>query len=232
MRAQCRQIPRGGTINGLKYSIDNNNNVTITGYSGGNNDVVIPSTIDGNTVTAIGKSAFYSKQVKNVTIPEGVTTIGKSAFRYCKLTSVNIPSTVSNIGDDAFMQCRNLTTATISDGVKSIGDSMFYQSGLTSITIPPSVTSIGENAFNECTGLTSVTIPATVMSVGNNTFYKYTGLTSANVLCENVADSMFIYCSSLTDVTLKNTKSISYGAFYGCTKLKDVVIPEGVTSIG
>ena len=77
--------------------------IIITGYNiEGGLDVVIPSEIDGKKETAIGASAYESKGITSVIIPNTITSIGERAFRYNKLTSVIIPSSVTSIGYSAF----------------------------------------------------------------------------------------------------------------------------------
>lgn len=82
--------------------------ITITGYTEGGGAVVIPSTINGKNVTAIGDKAFYingftSDTITSVIIPNGVTTIGFGAFgNRDKIAAITIPSTVTSIGDYAF----------------------------------------------------------------------------------------------------------------------------------
>ncbi|MDI6914482.1 MAG: cell wall-binding repeat-containing protein [Desulfitobacteriaceae bacterium] len=82
---------------------------TITKYNGPGGDVVIPSTIGGVSVTAIGEKAFYkelftSDTITSVIIPSGVTTIGFGAFgNRNKIIAITIPSTVTSIGDYAFI---------------------------------------------------------------------------------------------------------------------------------
>ena len=54
---------------------------TVTGYTGSGGDVVIPSTIEGLTVTAIANSAFLGESsITSITVPEYVTSIGEAAF--------------------------------------------------------------------------------------------------------------------------------------------------------
>ncbi|MBQ9085749.1 MAG: leucine-rich repeat protein [Clostridia bacterium] len=89
----------------------NGSNATITGYTGSDEILVIPSKIDGFTVTAISDSAFQSNNLKTVVVADGITKIGWFAFRDCpSLSSVTIPSTVSSIGYSAFSSESNQLT--------------------------------------------------------------------------------------------------------------------------
>ena len=97
-------------------------------------NIVIPSSINGYSVTTIGDDAFSDcTALTSIVIPDSVTTIGYSAFYYCSsLTSIVIPDSVTSIGGGAFRYCYSLT----------------------SVVIPDSVTTIGEYAFYDCTSLT------------------------------------------------------------------------------
>ena len=77
---------------------------TITGSDSGVTDVVIPGTISGKQVTAIGSNAFNGRT---------------------KLTSVVIPDTVTAIGDNAFTRCSELKSAVLSRNLESIGTTAF-----------------------------------------------------------------------------------------------------------
>ena len=240
------------------------NSVTSIGEStfygcSGLTSVTIP-----NSVTSIGDYAFKScSGLTSITIPNSVIYIGDGAFISCSgLTSVTIPNSVTSIGSSAFRDCSGLTSVTIPNSVTSIGESTFYGcSGLTSITIPNSVTSIGEEAFSSCSSLTSVTIPNSVTSIGEDAFYD-TGIYNNNSNWDNgvlyidnclieaksdvvkgsytikkgtriIGSSAFYGCSGLTEVTIPNSvTSIGRRAFYGCSGLTEVTIPNSVTSIG
>lgn len=76
---------------------------TITKYNGTDKNVVIPSSIDGYAVRAIGDRAFAGTDIKSVIISNGVTEIGWFVFENCpKLHSVTVPKSVEAIGYDAF----------------------------------------------------------------------------------------------------------------------------------
>ena len=128
----------------------------IRGYNGGSKSPVISRDIWGETVVAIGNSAFANKQLTGVTIPNSVTVIGSNAFYNNQLTSVTIP-----------------------DNVTSIGDGAFADNQLTRITIPNSVTSIGSNAFNN-NKINIIIIGANVRLADNSFVYTYTVTHSNN----------------------------------------------------
>jgi BspA type Leucine rich repeat region (6 copies) len=90
----------------FNYTVTNQT-VTITGYSGTNSVLAVPSTIDGLPVTSIGVSAFFLSSITSITIPNSVTTISDGAFSGCRsLTNITIPNSVTNIGADAFFFLR------------------------------------------------------------------------------------------------------------------------------
>src|SRR5215471_10020522 len=179
----------------------NNDTITITGYTGTNDDVVIPSTIDGLPVTSIGTNAFglvldgifFRFHLTSVTIPNSVSSIGNFVFSgYTSLTAITVDSANQNYssiegvlfdkGQTTLIQypCAKAGASyTIPDTVTSVGGSAFYEcSSLTSVVIPNSATSIGYSAFEECQNLANVTIGNSVASIGDYAFnFNYTATT-------------------------------------------------------
>ena len=213
-------------------------------------NVVIPSTIGGQKVTSIGRSAFYNRKLTSVVIPNSVTDIWYGAFSDNQITSVDIPSSVTSITAWAFRN-NQISSLTLPDSLTYIGDAAFRSNKLTSIVIPASVKTIGNRAFANNPGLASlggkvelrflwnpsaisVALSANVQLValsiddcfdfdttkGEITNYKKW----ANALC---SDSIAIP-ATIRGVAVK---SIGNHAFAN-KGLTSVTIPNSVTSIG
>ncbi|MBR7062065.1 MAG: leucine-rich repeat protein, partial [Clostridia bacterium] len=221
------------------YEENGDGTCKITGRGGKTEtELVIPSTINGLTVTAIGEGAFKEcSDITSVTIPDTVTRIESWAFECClSLRSVVIPDSVNEIGEGAFRVCSNLESITIPNGVTRISNVTFEEcTVLTGVVIPGSVTEIGDGAFRDCSSLSSITIPESVTLIENCAFERCTNLASivipdsVNVIGEGV----FRECSNLESITISNGMNrISNILFEGCTGLTSVVLPENVTEIG
>lgn len=175
--------------------------VTITAYVNPlfPEEVVLPQTIEGYPVTAIGMTAFSNcTNITSITIPDTVKTIGEKAFYSCyKLQKVTLPKGLTSMGAGVFSDCKVLTEVEIPDGVTEIADSAFFDCfALAKVSIPEGVTRIGIRAFNGCDALTEVDIPETVT---------------------HIDDSAFIGCSGLSQVLLPDgLLELGMGAFYGC----------------
>ena len=221
----------------------------------------------------------------NITIPNSVTTIPAYAFNGCTgLMNITIPDSVTSIGDYAFVGCTGLTSITVSENNSAYSsvDGILYDKNKTKIvhvpeaikgaTIPDSVTSIGEGAFKGCSSLESITIPfvgakagvassdtyqypfgyifgtssytggvatpqsyhgSSTSSTTGTIYYIPSSLKSVTVTGGNILYGAFYDCSGLMNITIPDSvTSIPSVAFYNCTKLTSITIPDSVTSIG
>ena len=111
------------------------------------------------------------------------------------------------------------------------------------------VETIKEKAFNGCTRMTSITIPKSVTSIESYAFSGCTGLTSVHIrdlkawclisfydFASNplyYAHHLFLNNKEIKDLIIPNTvTSIGKNAFTGCNTLLTVSIPNSVTTIG
>ncbi|GAU77637.1 leucine-rich repeat protein [Fusibacter sp. 3D3] len=155
---------------------------TITGYTGAGGNVVIPSTIGGVAVVAIGEDVFNSNiGIVNVIISEGVETIGPRAFTNCyALKSVSLPESATRIGYNAFYSCFALSDINIPNSITEIPIAAFgYCTLLERITLPDNLESIEASAFIGCDNLKSIIFPSNLTSVGNYAFKDCTYLRQA-----------------------------------------------------
>ena len=94
--------PTPPRISKFLYEV-NEGKATITGYTGDETYIVIPSFIDCYAVESIGENAFVSSKITTVIISEGVKRVDWFAFYTCPyLSAVTIPSSVTSIGYSAF----------------------------------------------------------------------------------------------------------------------------------
>lgn len=209
------------------------------------------NTVIPNSVTSIGKSAFYSSKIVNITIPNSVSQIGLGAFVGCtELKSISLPMGLATIEASTFWGCRGLSTISIPNSVKAIGDNAFrYCKGLTTITIPNSVVSIGESAFQDCESLRSATMGSGITSIGKAAFKECTSLekvivpditTWCNIKFEDYSANP-LYCArhllieekEIEDLEIPDEVSnINNWAFLNCIGLKTVTLPNSLKSIG
>ena len=225
----------------LIYETDDENKY-VSGFEGIPVDVVIPSEVDGKSVTSI-YSTFSNCNCSNltsITIPDSVTRIDNGAFSHCEnLNDINVNLDNKNytsvdgvlFNKDKTKLLRypcgkNDNSYIIPDGVTSIGYEAFSNcTNLKSIILPDSVSSIENGAFENCKRLTSITIPNSVTSIGSYVFYGCEKLTEIKVSAEN---SKYISANGV----LYNKNKTTIICYPIGKKDKNYKIIDGVTSIG
>lgn len=209
-------------------------------------------------ISSIGGCAGLAR-LSEVVLPSTVKEVEDSAFYNCSMLSNISLTNVETIGSQAFRLCAELASLSL-DNVKEIGQSAFamegrsgISGGLISVSMPkvtdlggrafsgcsqlkfisiPNATSVGEQAFADCINLGTIDL-SNVKELGDGAFFNNVYLHSVLLSdeLENIPEYCFYGCKNLSDLTLlKSLKSIgNYAIPYLAS---EVVIPEGVTSIG
>jgi len=166
----------------------------------------------------------YRSSIKTVIINDGVTSIGDCSFtHFTELTSITLPDKIESIGNSSFSYCSKLTNIAIGNEVKIIGQHAFYCCNkLKSITIPNSVNSIGDLAFFNCSELENIVVE------NNNTEYFSEG----NCLIKIATKKLVLGCKNSIIPNKETVTSIGNSAFYNCSELSNIIIPDNITSIG
>lgn len=189
--------------NGFTYEVVDGG-AEITGFVNSTTAIVIPDTLGGYPVTAIGDYAFANRldnkgaDMTSLSLPSTLERIGEGAFTTnAKISSLTIPASVTEIGDRAFLCWVNLSSLSIpgKGDLLRIGKWAFRNCiSLSRISLPNSLDAIEEGAFSYCASISSVTIPESVRRVEREAFLGCTSLSSAvfeNEQCaigENVFD--------------------------------------------
>ncbi len=205
------------------YTLNENNEATIVGYTGEDITISVPATIDGNKVVAIGKKAFnYNTEISNIILPNTITSIDSEAFEGCNnLATIDLSATkVTEIKYQTFKGC----------------------SSLLMIAFPERLTAIGEEAFKDCKALeyseklgNSFNIPSTVMTIEKGAFENGGAFKSITIPEEitEISAILFSGCNNLETVIIEgNATKIGNHAFSSCKALKNIVLPDTVTEIG
>ena len=226
------------SADGWQYEVRNGSG-TLKGYTGEETKLILPASIDGIPMTAVGANAFEGNvAIREVVIPDGYTSIGAYAFRNCtRIASLRISGTVREWpeswgSNSAFAGCINLFEVEFGEGLASVGSCAFEGCTLLdSVTLPSSVTYVGKNAFRDCELLDTADVYG---SVGANAFLNCSYMSSLTLRnAEKIEDCAFQNCTSLQKAELPETLThIGADAFRGCSKLKAVAIPDSVEFVG
>ena len=171
--------------------------VMLKSYKGKSTTVVIPDTIEGLPVTQIGEPDTWQSF-----FPHAMYTNTQN-IPY----TVTVPKSVKVVEKKAFQNLKGKINIDISN-LTRIGSDAFYNSDLSgTIKISKDMKSIGSDAFTK-TKITSVVFEEGVTTINEN--------------------SLFAQCPNLKSVTLpKSLNKITGNAFFQCSELTDVNIPEG-----
>lgn len=173
-------------------------------------------------------------KIIDLIIPNGITEIKDWVFAYMTgLKSVKMPASVTTIGARAFLECNSLQDVTLSENLTAIGLAAFCRTNLQSIVFPESLKTIDDYAFSE-TPLVVVEIPDGVENMGKMAFKDCKELESVVIGngLKTIPERAFDRCSELRSVTFGNSVEEIMVCAFQRTALREVMIPNSVTTIG
>ena len=229
--------------------------IAITAYTGQEDEIVIPSELDGHPVVQLGTYLYssYSNTLKynifkelgdnypkKITLSDGIKAVGVKAFYQLEGIEVYLPSSVQFIAINAFKSCK-LKSLDLGDGLVGIAEYAFeyaeFEDG--ALTFPDSLKYVGKNAFGN-SNITSVSFGKDVkfsrpmcyfdFGVMDNVHYRYN-------------DSPFYDNKSLETINIDkdnpyivNKNGIIYSSdmktlYYSEREIGDAVIPDTVDTI-
>lgn len=202
------------TSGDYEYNLLEDNTAKITRYKGNETDVIIPTQIDGYTVSTIGGGSFIPSSIgkgfESITIPNGITRIDESAFIHSTISKIYISESVTDIQPGAFRGCgfekievnNNNPNYSAENGVlfnknKTVLIAYNSASTSTSYKIPNGVEAIEYHSFGFCFNLEKIVIPDTVTNIEKMAFFN----------CSNLKD--IVMSNSVTHIGAKAFNTIS-----------------------
>ncbi len=221
----------------FEYTVSGDTAV-LTAYTGKDAEPVIPTSIGGYNVTAIGPECFRGNvKIEKITVPEGITEIGDYAFEACSAaTELSLPETLETIGKGAFSGDAMLTAIDIPDGVKTIDDGAFlYCMGAKSLTGGEGLEELGQFVFAGTEELKTADISGAQLKViPDRTFCNCRVLESVSLpdSVEAVGKRAFSNCIELESLSFgAGFKSVGDYAFEDCVSLKELTFDEDSADI-
>ena len=169
------------------------------------------------TLKKIGKEAFsYNVLLKELIIPESVEEIGKNLLFYSvEIRKVKLPEKLKVLNELLFGNCIKLEEVNIPSEVREIYSGVFYgclKAPASIAVLPETVEILDGDIYYGVPSIECVTVPSKVRIL-NETYWAVPNLRKAIILTDKL--------DRIGDL-----------AFYGCAKLEEVNIPDGVTQIG
>ena len=208
----------------FQYEVIENGSVRLTAYTGAGGAVILPDTIEGKPVTALGEGLFKnSESLTALSIPESVTSIERDLLTGCRTIKVlRTPQLgATRAPEDGFLAYffgadtyegmgfkvpTSLDTVILHDTVTKIAKGAFLDCDrLRMILLPDSLTDVASFAFSGCSQLHYMPLPASLKTVGD---YAFNG------------------CKALISVAFPAAITrIGLGALMGCSALEQIALP-------
>lgn len=220
----------------FKYSMDRKGNITISGFTGDMETVVIPGMIEGHPVTTIEKGAFQNcKHLVDVSMSDYITTMHGDSFRDCiSLKKIHLSNGISKIITTSFNGCIGLKEVNIPDGVTEIKRGTFRDSPLKKLHIGKSLSAIDSKSFYNGEYDLYAGKRKTTRTINNITVdpaNPYLKAVDTMVLSKD-GKTLYTMLGNEKSVTIpEGVEVIENYAFEGLTSLSDVILPESLVAV-
>ncbi|MBQ6893837.1 MAG: leucine-rich repeat domain-containing protein [Clostridia bacterium] len=233
----------GADGDNVKWSLDSEGTLTISGSGKIKNCYMNTPLSEYSGLLSENKTTNYEliAKVKKIEILDGITHIGVNAFNFGfdSLTSVTMSDSVISIGEAAFYGCSLLSMVSFSRNLKEIGYNAFNGTALSQLDLPDTLEVIKPGAFEYCTSLRTVKLPGNIKEIHASSFDENVVLEGLTVIdgvyFTNDMKMLVKYPKTKTDSSYsvpQNVKRIADYAFAGNKNIKEIILNEGLESIG
>lgn len=202
------------------------------------------------SLTEFGSYSCAYWQITSLQIPPSVFSLQHYCFAYSSVRTITGLADVKIIMTGAFY---NSAVDSVDDGralYVRVGESLIlstvYDKSVTEYSVLSETSSISGGAFRDCAEMRKVTLPNGIKRIGKSAFSGCVSLAEITLpeSLEYLGPSVFYGCSSLVSVrglncvTFTDVDGNDYSAtipvelFYGCRKLSEIVLPDGLKNIG
>lgn len=218
--------------------------IEITKYIGGYDEIEVPAYIDGIPVTRIGNEAFRELHDFDDSSPDDYyydwhnSSEKDHLIKTRRKKSISLPGTLKSIGNCAFADCINLERISLPDSIVNVEYGAFVGTGVKYVKWSTGATTIVADTFNGCRELGQIVLGHSLQYIEGGAFYEcesLVALQSSNDTVDlpdtllSIGDFAFYHCKSLQKITIPSSiKRIPYQAFTGCSSLESVILPEGL----
>ncbi|WP_295076919.1 leucine-rich repeat domain-containing protein [Ruminococcus sp.] len=222
--------------------------ITVTGggiipdYAFSGMETIKEIDLSGSGVSSVGKYAFNGcTSLESISLPSSLETINDLAFSDCKaLKELKLNDGLKSIVGAAFQNCTGITELTIPDSVTSMGEHMLKGcTALKELSLPYAATS---NTVAAADGETDWNTSVADMFLSNYFSFYNDNADFSDYAIEKITirggevipKYAFSGMTTVREIDLSGTKITSIGdyAFWNCSVLTDVKLPETVESLG
>ncbi len=235
----CSNKPATITEGNMTFTLLKDKTYALTSYSGEEQEVTVPATIQGYEVSTIATNAFKDNQaINSIKVEEGITTLEEDAINNCVvLTELDLPRTLTNI-----------TVDSVSEECTSIDSLKIPANAITSLVTSNRQQQMGNRVLRYVVVKRGVAPNGNVIPFGAfSDAYRieangpqqdaaHGGRSLKTAVIEDgitISDKCFQGCYNLESIVLpKDLKRLGNGFFSHAEKVTSIDIPDSVTEIG